>query len=135
MATERRAAKRTRNAAKRAGAKFEIDIAAWLREFFGDPRIDRQPKNGNKDLGDIGGLVARGTALVLECKNTSSVNLTGAMREAQVEASNLQADGRYGDRPPIPVVLHKRHGVGAPEKQWATLEIGEFARLVELTNS
>lgn len=135
MATERRATKRNRNSAKRAGAKFEIDQAAHLREALDNAYISRQDKNGGKDLGDIayvGHQTAgvRGVPVIYECKNTSSVSLTGATREAQTEAANYQE--KFGGPDPIPVVCHKRHGVADPGKQWITMEVDTFARLLRL---
>lgn len=135
MATiERRAGKRNRSSAKRAGAKFEIELATYLRTRTGDQRIDRQPKNGTKDLGDIAGLAVIGHPIVIECKNTASVSLPAATREARIEADNLDDAGRYS-APAIPVVIHKRHGAAAPEKQWVTMELEEFMSLIEVLNT
>lgn len=133
MATERRAAKRNRNSAKRAGANFEIRMAEHLREALDNDSIDRQPKNGSKDLGDIARVGYRtpgvqGVPIVWESKNTASINLTAATREAQAEAANYHE--KNGGEYPIAVVNHKRHGASAPEKQWVTMEVGEFVRLL-----
>lgn len=135
MATERRAAKRNRNSAKQAGAQFEIRMAEHLREALENPTIDRQPKSGAKDLGDlarVGYLTAgvKGVPFTWEAKNTASVNLTGATREAQTEAKNYQE--KHGGPLPIALVNHKRHGVAAPGKQWVTMEVDEFVRLLRI---
>lgn len=133
MATERRASKRNRNSAKRAGAAFEISMTEYLREVLQNSSIDRQPKNGAKDLGDIArvGYLTPGVKdvpITWESKNTASINLTAATREARQEAVNYQE--KHGGPLPIAVVNHKRHGVADPAKQWVTLEASEFVRLL-----
>lgn len=142
MATERRATKRNRASAKAAGAQFEIRAAEHLREELENIYISRQDKNGGKDLGDIayvgaGWAGVRGkdpladrVPITWESKNTASMNLTGAMREAQVEAANFQE--KYGGPEPLPVVHHKRHGVAAPGKQWVTMEVDTLIRLLRI---
>lgn len=135
MATERRAAKRSRASAKKAGADFEIRMAEHLRAALKNPYISRQDKNGDKDLGDLAyvgheTMGVRGVPVIWECKNTASVNLTGATREAHTEAANYQA--KHGGPLPIAVVNHKRHGVAAPSKQWITMEVDEFVRLLRI---
>lgn len=137
MATERRAQGRNRNSAKRAGAAFEIQQAEYLREALENPYISRQDKNGDKDLGDIAyvghkGMGVNGVPITYECKNTASINLTSATREAHAEAKNYQ--DKHGGPLPIAVVAHKRHGVGAPEKQWITMEAGELVRLLRIAS-
>lgn len=140
MATERRATKRNRASAKAAGAQFEIRAAEHLREALENIYISRQDKNGDKDLGDIA-YVGAGQAgvssarsgrvpITWESKNTASMNLTGAMREAQAEAANFQE--KYGGPEPLPVVHHKRHGVAAPGKQWVTMEVDTLIRLLRI---
>lgn len=138
MATERRAAKRSRNSAKQAGAQFEIRMAEHLREALENPYISRMDKNGGKDLGDLAyvGYLTAGVGadpvvpITWESKNTASVNLTGATREAQTEAKNYQE--KHGGPLPIALVNHKRHGVAAPGKQWVTMEVDELVRLLRI---
>lgn len=135
MATERRAQKRSRGAAKKAGADFEIRMAEHLREVLGNAYISRQDKNGKNDLGDlayVGFMDAglHGTPITWESKNTASINLTAATREAHTEAANYQE--KYGGSLPIALVNHKRHGVAAPGKQWITMEVDEFVRLLKI---
>ena len=142
MATERRAQSRNRNSAKRAGAAFEIRQAEYLSAALDNEYISRQDKNGGKDLGDIayvghermgvGGKAdpENRTPILMEAKNTSSINLTGAMREAHAEAQNYQ--DKYHTKDPLPVVLHKRHGVAAAAQQWVTMEVETFVRLLRI---
>ena len=135
MATESRARGRNRNSAKRAGAAFEIQQAEYLREVLENPYISRQDKNGDKDLGDLAyvgyrGMGVNGVPITWECKNTASINLTSATREAHAEAANYQ--DKHGGPLPIALVNHKRHGVGAPEAQWVTMTVDQFVRLLRI---
>ena len=135
MATERRAQRRNRNSAKRAGAAFEIQQADYLREALENPYISRQDKNGDKDLGDLAyvgyrGMGVNGVPITWECKNTASINLTSATREAHAEAKNYQ--DKHGGPLPIALVNHKRHGVGSPEAQWVTMTVDQFVRLLRI---
>ena len=135
MATERRAQRRNRNSAKRAGAAFEIRQAEYLVEALENPFISRQDKNGSADLGDLAFVGFRGAGIngvpfTMELKNTSSMNLTSAHREAEVEAANYRE--KHGGHHPFPVVMHKRHGVAAPGKQWVTMTVEQFVRLLQV---
>lgn len=112
---------RSRASAKAAGSKFERDIADHLAKVV-DDRIDRRVKTGAKDRGDIGGVRVHGQKLVLECKNTSRINLGSWITEAHVEAGN--DDALAG------VIVHKRHGVGAPGKQWVTMCLDDLIALI-----
>lgn len=110
-------------------------MAEHLIEVLENDTIDRQPKNGNKDLGDIARVGYRsagvnGVPITWESKNTASINLTAATREAHTEAANYQE--KYGGSLPIALVNHKRHGVAAPGKQWLTMEVDEFVRLLKI---
>ncbi|MFC7344578.1 hypothetical protein [Saccharopolyspora griseoalba] len=70
--------KRSRRSAKSAGARFERAIADYLAEHY-DDRVDRRPKTGAKDRGDIGGIrlsqALRGGRIVIECKDTTRTEL------------------------------------------------------------
>lgn len=112
---------RTRASAKAAGSKFERDIADHLAKLV-DDRIDRRVKTGAKDRGDIGGVRVHGQRLVLELKNTTRINLGTWITEAHTEAGN--DDALAG------VIVHKRHGVGAPGKQWVTMTVDDLIALI-----
>lgn len=112
---------RSRASAKAAGSKFERDIADHLANLV-DDRIDRRPKMGAKDRGDVGGVRVHGQRLVLECKNTTRINLGTWITEAHTEAGN--DDALAG------VIVHKRHGVGAPGKQWVTMTVNDLIALI-----
>lgn len=112
---------RTRASAKAAGSKFERDIADHLAKLV-DDRIDRRVKTGAKDRGDIGGVRVHGQRLVLECKNTSRINLGTWITEAHTEAGN--DDALAG------VIVHKRHGKGKPGDQWVTMTVNDLIAII-----
>ncbi len=97
------------------GAPYERLIADALQPYF--PHADRLVKTGSKDRGDIGGL-----PIAIECKRVKKLNLSGALKEAAVEAENA---GK-----PMGAVIHKRWGVGDPLKQYATVEVWALIELL-----
>jgi hypothetical protein len=113
---------RSRASAKAAGARFERLVADYLAKVLDDDRIDRRPKFGAKDRGDIGGVRVHGQRVVIECKDTAKVSLPEWVREAQIEADN--------DDALVGVVVHKRHGVGAPGAQWVSMSLDDLIALV-----
>ncbi|MCA1191676.1 hypothetical protein [Saccharopolyspora sp. 6V] len=117
--------KRTRRSAKSAGARFERAVADYLAEYY-DDRVDRRPKSGAKDRGDIGGVrlspALRGGRVVIECKDTARADLAGWAAEAETERGNDDAVAG--------VVVHKRRGVGDPGQQWVTCTLANFVALL-----
>lgn len=114
---------RTRASAKKAGATFERAISDYLARTV-DDRIDRRVKTGAKDCGDIAGVrTPWNDRVVIECKNTTRTNLSGWINEAETERVN---DGAY-----IGVVVHKRHGKADPSKQYVTMTLETFAKLLD----
>lgn len=129
---------RTRQSAKSAGATFTRSIADYLRDNV-DHRIDVRHTNGAKDRGDIGGVylspALRGGAVVIENKNerkevrcpgcgriSTALSLGSWQREAEIERGNADAVAS--------VICHKRHGTGAPGKQWITMEVDDLVALL-----
>lgn len=113
---------RSRRSARTAGTKFERLIADALAAALDDDRIDRRPKNGSKDRGDIGGVRRAGGRVVIECKDTARQDLGGWVREADVERGN--DDALAG------VVVHKRRGCGDPLDQYVTCTVRDFVALL-----
>lgn len=113
---------RNRRSARQAGAKFERQVADALAFHLDDDRIDRRPKTGAKDRGDIGGVRLHGQRIVLECKNTSRINLAGWTAEAEVERGN--DDALAG------LVVHKRVGKGDPLDQYVTCTLRELIAML-----
>lgn len=112
---------RNRASAKAAGARFERVIADCLAEHV-DDRIDRRPKTGAKDKGDIGGLRHMGGRVVVECKDVSIAALSQWVTEAEIERGN--DDALAG------VVVHKRRGRSDPLDQYVTLTVRELVALL-----
>lgn len=119
---------RSRRSAKEAGTKFERLIANYLATVLDDDRIDRRPKNGNKDRGDIGGVRRYGPyhesqcRIVIECKDAVKPKLAGWAAEAEVERGN--------DDALVGVVTHKRHGNAKAADQWVTMTMANFVALL-----
>lgn len=112
---------RNRASAKKAGTTFERQVADYLAQHV-DDRIDRRAKTGSKDRGDIAGVRIWGQRLVLECKNTTRLNLAGWMNQAEVERGN--DDALAG------LIIHKRHGNNQPGDQWVTTTLRELTALL-----
>jgi hypothetical protein len=113
---------RTRSSARAAGSRFERVIADHLASTL-DDRIDRRVKTGAKDKGDIAGVRLHGQRLVIECKDTCRTELAGWIAEAHVQAAN---DGALAG-----VVVHKRHGVGDPGRQWVAMTLDDLVAIIK----
>lgn len=116
--------KRNRRSAKAAGSTFERQIADYLKTELNNPNIDRMVKSGSKDRGDIANVRDSHDRLIaVEAKNTAKMNLPAWTNEAQAEALN------YGAH--VGVVVHKRHGVGDPGKQWVSMTTDDLIKLLK----
>lgn len=114
---------RTRKSAKAAGVRFERVVADYLAEELDDDRIDRAPKAGAKDKGDIANVRMGDHKIVIECKDVARMDMPKWVREAQVEAENAGALAG--------IVVHKRRGVAKPDQQWATMTLEDLTRLLK----
>ena len=115
---------RTRQSARTAGSRFERQIADHLAARL-PGRIDKQPRTGVKDKGDIAGVTTPdGRRVAIECKNVTRIQLAAWIHEAHAEADNLGADAG--------IIIHKRHGRSAPDCQWVTMTIADLIAI--LTN-
>lgn len=113
---------RSRQTAKAAGARFERQIADHLNARL-PGRIDRQPRTGAKDKGDIAGVTTPdGRPIAIECKNVTRTQLAGWIHEAHTEADNLGAAAG--------IIIHKRHGRSAPDAQWVTMTVADLAAIL-----
>lgn len=113
---------RSRKSAKAAGARFEREVADYLADALDDDRVDRMPRRGADDRGDVMGVRAHGKRVTVECKNCARTNLPEWVDEAHREAGN--SDSLVG------VVVSKRHGVGDPAAQWVHMELRDFVALI-----
>jgi hypothetical protein len=112
---------RNRRSARQAGTQLERLVANYLARHI-NPDIDRRPKTGAKDKGDIGGLRHMGRPIVVECKNTTRLNLGPWLTEAEVERGN--ADATVG------MVVFKRHGKAAPGDQLVLMTLADLVALL-----
>jgi hypothetical protein len=113
---------RSRRSAKTAGTRFESSIVSALAAALDDDRIERRTRNGAKDRGDISGLRIHGQRLVIECKDCTAIRLPEWVAEAQIEAGN--------DDALVGLVVHKRHGVGDPMRQWVTCTVADLVAIL-----
>ena len=114
---------RSRDSAKRAGARFERQVADYLSRALGDDGIDRQVKTGALDTGDIRGVLMRGGRVVVECKDYAGRHeLPQWLREAEAERGTR--DAAYA------VVAWKRRGVSDPAEQYVTMTMRTFAAML-----
>lgn len=100
---------RNRKSAKKAGASFETAITNYLSWALNDDRVERRHLTGTQDRGDITGVMLDGQRVVIECKNTSRMNVSEHLREAELERGN--DDATYG------IVVQKRHGIGITTRE------------------
>lgn len=116
------ARQRSRASAKSAGARFERHIADYLAAHV-DDRIDRRVKTGAADRGDIGGVRTTGGGRVaIECKDTARPNLSAHHGEAEIARGNDDAIAA--------LLVHKRHGVADPGRQWVTCTVNDLIALL-----
>ncbi len=112
---------RNRASAKKAGTRFERATADYLAEHVSDV-IDRRVRNGNRDRGDIGGLRAHGSEVVIECKDCAKTSLGAWITEADIERGN--ADALAG------LVAHKRRGTADPGDAYITCTLRDLVALL-----
>lgn len=115
------ARKRNRSSAKSAGARFERDIADYESEHI-DDRIDRAPKYGAKDRGDLFGLRVHGQRVVQELKNTAAWSPGPWLKEAEIERVN---DGALAG-----LVVAKRHGISDPGQQVVLMTMNDLTAIL-----
>lgn len=98
-------------------------MADYLKAALSDDRIDRRVKTGTKDRGDISAVrTATGGRVVVECKDTTRLDVAEFLKEAAVEAAN--------DKAAAGVVLAKRRGVGSPGQQLVLMTVDDLVALL-----
>jgi hypothetical protein len=113
---------RNRQSAKAAGTTAERAVANYLAEALQDDRIDRRPKTGAKDRGDIGGLRTHNQRLVCEVKNCTRTDLPGWIAEAHTEAGNDDALTGF--------VIHKKRGTTNPGRWYVAMTVDDLLALL-----
>lgn len=112
---------RNRTSARRAGARFETAVAAYLAEHV-DDRIERRTSNGAKDRGDIAGLRHMGERVVVECKDTSRWTPAEWLRETETERGN--------DDAVCGLVVAKRRGTADPGDAVVLMSLRDLTALL-----
>lgn len=112
---------RSRVTARKAGAAFERVVADYLADHV-DDRIDRRVKTGAADKGDITGLRIHGQRVVIECKDVARTDLSGWIREADIERGNDDALSGF--------VVHKRRGTTDAGDQYVTGTLRDLVALM-----
>lgn len=113
---------RSRSSAKKAGTAFESLIRDGLQNALGDPNIQRAPRWGAKDKGDISNVRIDGHQVVIQTKDVGVLSLPSWTRDAKVQAVNAGAIAG--------VVVHKRRGTTDPMAQWVTMTVAELVALI-----
>ena len=116
------------------GTWFESKAVDWLRRATRRPEIERLPRKGKNDVGDIGGVRALGFAVVVDAKCVAKLDLAGWVQEAQAELENAKHDAalRGLPQPIAAVVLHKRKGKGERQmgEQYVTMTAADFVAIL-----
>lgn len=113
---------RNRASAKKAGSNFETLIASGLREALGDPNIQRAPRWGSVDKGDVVNVRIDGHDLVIQTKDLADKSLAAGVRAAKVQAVNAGALAGF--------YVHKRRGTTDPMRQYVTGTVAELVALI-----
>ncbi|WP_099021234.1 hypothetical protein [Mycolicibacterium palauense] len=109
--------------ARQAGSAFESLIAKGLREALGDPNIQRAPRWGAKDKGDIVNVRIDGHDLVIQTKDVARLDLPDGTGDAKKQAVNAGALAG--------IFIHKRKGTTDPMKQWVSMTVAELVALIK----
>jgi hypothetical protein len=98
---------------KRRGAAFEIELADWLMEQ--GLNAQRLPRAGRNDIGDVY-LPANNDGYVIEAKaprRDGRIDLSGWLREAEIEAENYRVQKRMVLAPsPLVIIKASNRGIG-----------------------
>ncbi|AER26114.1 hypothetical protein BONGO_71 [Mycobacterium phage Bongo] len=113
---------RSRKSAKAAGASFERLIADGLRDALGDKNIQRAPRWGSVDKGDIINVRIDGQDLVIQTKDVTRLDLPKGVGDAKLQAVNAGALAG--------LFIHKRKGTTDPMKQWVSCTVAELVALI-----
>lgn len=115
---------RNRNTAKKSGSAFEQLIADGLANALGNPDIDRAPRKGRFDIGDVANVRhPNGERIAIEAKDYGGkLEPTTWTREATVEAANYGAIAG--------IVFAKRRGTRKFEDQWVVMQGADLVALL-----
>lgn len=114
---------------KRKGASFEQAVADYLAHQFYQP-VERRHLAGVNDRGDISGFTINGQRVVVECKNTTKLDLAAHLAETERE--------RVNDAAALGVLVQKRRGIGMDTdekvgKHFVVMTLDQFSKLVKIS--
>lgn len=114
---------RSRASAKAAGSRHERVIADYLAEHV-SRFVDRMPKYGAKDRGDIGNVETfNQLPVAVEAKDYGGRLEAGAwLKEAETERVNLGAIAG--------LVIAKRRGITTPGRQIVLMEVDDLIAIL-----
>lgn len=114
---------RNRRSAREAGTKFERSVADCLAEHV-DDRIDRRPRRGAKDRGDIGGLRSpHDHRIVVEAKdNGGQIKAAAFVTQAEIERGNDDAIAGLS--------IVKRRGHSDPLDQYVLMTVRDLVAIL-----
>jgi hypothetical protein len=113
---------RNRQSAKKAGTAFETLISNYLRDALGDSTIQRAPRWGSLDKGDVVNVKIDGHPIVIQAKDVARQALPSWTDQARVQSRNASAL--------VGVVVHKRFGTTDPARQWVTCTLEDLVALI-----
>lgn len=113
---------RNRKSAKKAGTAFENLVATGLRDALGDSTIQRAPRWGSLDKGDVVNVRIDGHHIVIQAKDVARLDLPAWTDAAKVQCANANALAG--------LVVHKRRGTTDPMRQWVTCTVAELVALI-----
>ena len=118
------------NRSKQKGTAFETAVTKYMKSYF--PNVERRALQGAHDTGDIAGISIHGKPLVIECKNTKTLNITEHLKELEREQQN--ADTKWG------VLIQHAPRVGFDNgdntgKQWAIMPLHTLMELLWKANA
>lgn len=115
---------RSRSSAKAAGSRLERSVADYLRMHV-SRFVDRMPKYGAKDRGDIGNVETfNGLPVAVELKDYGGRFLVGTwLTEVEIERLNLP-NAIAG------VVVAKRRGTTDPGRQVVFMTVDDLVALL-----
>lgn len=118
------------NRSKQKGTAFETAVTKYMKSYF--PNVERRALQGAHDTGDIAGISIHGKPLVIECKNTKTLNITEHLKELEREQQN--AHTKWG------VLIQHAPRVGFDNqdntgKQWAIMPLHTLMELLWKANA
>jgi len=108
------------NKSKQKGTAFETAVVDYVHGLMPDAIVVRQTMKGSKDEGDVA-VYRDGRKFIIECKNTATIDLAGAVDEAAIECTNAAAD--------LGIAVIKRRGKGVGES-YAVIKLEDLKWLV-----